>query len=89
MTIKYASGGVEGKPILQGLLDGMSHLSIIPLRGILFLLLLLISNDVQVWGNVWMCQYVLAGFSINNLTDTGRIFGSKEVYYRDLKAMSV
>lgn len=89
MTIKYASGGVEGKPILQGLLDGMSHLSIIPLRGILFLLLLLISNDVQVWGNVWMCQYVFAGFSINNLTDTGRIFGSKEVYYRDLKAMSV
>ena len=36
-----------------------------------------------------MCQYVLAGVSINNLTDTGRIFGSKGVYYRDLKAMSV
>lgn len=75
---------------LQGLLDGMSHLSIIPSRKILFLVLLLISNGVvQVWGNVWMHQYILARFSINNLTNTGRIFGSKGVYYRDLKALSV
>ena len=76
ITVKYVSGGFEGKIILTRATAGMSLLSVSPSRKVLFLLFLLVSNGVvQGWGNVWMCQYVLGGFSFNDLINTGRISG--------------